>query len=80
MFFHLYYPHPSHYSVCHGVAYAFEPPGPQPTRALHDRVDLKRSRYLGKITLLGGSPGLVVTGGDPCSIGRVFESQHHTLS
>ena len=28
MYFHLYYPHPSHYSVCHGVAYAFEPPAP----------------------------------------------------
>ena len=28
---------------------------------------------------LGGSPDLVVMGGDSCSKGRVFESQHHVL-
>ena len=27
----------------------------------------------------GGSPGLVVIGGDSCSKGREFESQHHIL-
>ena len=27
----------------------------------------------------GGSPGLVVMGGDSCSEGRGFESQHHKL-
>ena len=27
----------------------------------------------------GGSPGLVVIGGDSCSKGHVFESQHHIL-
>ena len=27
----------------------------------------------------GGSPGLVVTGGDSCSEGHGFESQHHIL-
>ena len=26
----------------------------------------------------GGSPGLVVMGGDSCSKGREFESRHHT--
>ena len=29
--------------------------------------------------LQGGSPGLVVMGGDSCSKGRVFESRHHIL-
>ena len=29
--------------------------------------------------LQGGSPGLVVMGGDSCSKGREFESQHHIL-
>ena len=28
-------------------------------------------------TLRGGSPGLVVMGGDSCSEGRGFKSQHH---
>ena len=28
---------------------------------------------------LGGSPGLVVIGGDSCSEGRGFESWHHVL-
>ena len=28
---------------------------------------------------MGGSPGLVVMGGDSCSEGRGFESQHHIL-
>ena len=28
---------------------------------------------------LGGSPGLVVTGGNSCSEGHGFESQHHIL-
>ena len=28
----------------------------------------------------GGSPGLVVIGGDTCSEGCVFESQHHILN
>ena len=30
-----------------------------------------------KLTLLGGSPGLVVMGRDSRSEGREFESQHH---
>ena len=29
--------------------------------------------------MLGGSPGLVVMGGDLCSEGRGFESQHRIL-
>ena len=29
---------------------------------------------------LGGSPGLVVIGGDPCSKGCEFESRHHILN
>ena len=28
---------------------------------------------------MGGSPGLVVMGGDSCSEGHGFESQHHIL-
>ena len=28
---------------------------------------------------MGGSPGLVVMGGDSCSKGHGFESQHHIL-
>ena len=32
-----------------------------------------------KLTLLGGSPGLVVMGRDSRSEGREFESQHHIL-
>ena len=28
---------------------------------------------------MGGSPGLVVTGGDSCSKGGGFESRHHIL-
>ena len=28
---------------------------------------------------VGGRPGLVVIGGDPCTKGCGFESQHHTL-
>ena len=30
-------------------------------------------------TSMGGSPGLVVMGGDSCTEGRGFESQHHIL-
>ena len=29
--------------------------------------------------MYGGSPGLVVMGGDSCSKGRKFESRHHIL-
>ena len=29
--------------------------------------------------ILGGSPGLVVMGGESCSKGREFESWHHIL-
>ena len=32
-----------------------------------------------KMNYTGGSPGLVVMGGDLCSEGRDFESQHHIL-
>ena len=32
-----------------------------------------------KINSEGGSPGLVVMGGDSCSEGREFQSKHHIL-
>ena len=31
------------------------------------------------VLVYGGSPGLVVMGGDLCSKGRAFESQHYLL-
>ena len=31
------------------------------------------------VLVMGGSPGLVVMGGDSCSVGCGFESQYHTL-
>ena len=41
-------------------------------------VDLKNSAYP-KILLSGGSPGLVVMGGDLCFKGHGFESRRHIL-
>ena len=38
------------------------------------------SRWLAnKKDILGGNPGLVLMGGDPCAKGRQFESQHRIL-
>ena len=42
-------------------------------------VKLKALKRLGRISVLGGSPGLVVMGGDSCSKGREFESLHQIL-
>ena len=39
-------------------------------------VKLRTPRYS---KYVGGSPGLVVMGGDSCSKGREFESLHHML-
>ena len=37
-----------------------------------------RFEELNEDRLTGGSPGLVVMGGDSCSEGRGFKSQHYT--
>ena len=34
---------------------------------------------LQQVSLLGGRPGLLVMGGDPCAKGREFKSRHHIL-
>ena len=43
------------------------------------KVSLMAISITKSFTTLGGSPGLVVMGGDSCSEGRGFESQHHIL-
>ena len=46
----------------------------QKMSVLLSTAEVKRPRYYN-----GGSPGLVVMGGDSCSKGHEFESQHHIL-
>ena len=38
-----------------------------------------KERVVQTFGIMGGSPGLVVMGGDTCSEGRGFESKHHIL-
>ena len=52
--------------------------GGLPQKDAHSRED--SSKWVGaSSSLQGGSLGLVVMGGDSCSEGRWFESQHHIL-
>ena len=44
-----------------------------------DRVIKLATKYVIKILCLGGSPGLLVMGGDSCSKGHEIESWHRIL-
>ena len=45
----------------------------------HDYATLKFVYDINSVIALGGSPGVVVMGGDLCCKGCEFESQHHIL-
>ena len=42
-------------------------------------ANVRQKVFLKRLYTYGGSPGLVVMGGDTCSAGRGFKSQHHIL-
>ena len=48
------------------------------TTSQQQQLDLRLMDRLNEL-VMGGSPGLVVTGGDSSAIGRGFESRHHIL-